>query len=236
VTPNFPTTTPFAEESNAPISTEKGKGGEHSIPITGCTTPIPNLREKSRLCPPDYRRSENRSPQTRNRPQTQRKQHPHPNPPPARPPRPILDEPSPQTADASGHAHLIGSMFPTNGRPIARETCPRAPPGDRKKIKEKDAAGQRCRHRLRREGAWELTSATGGITSIRRVPQHGPRPRQRVHRLQSRHRHRGRRVKSGHSSRERAWEISAVGTERSGGQLRLARRRGCVAARAPCGP
>lgn len=141
VTASFPTTTPFAEESNAPISTEKGKGGEHSIPITGCTTPIPNRREKSRLCSPDCRRSEIRSPQTRNRPQiptqTQRKQHPSPKSTACATPRPSLDEPSPQTADASGHARLIGSIFPTNGRPIARETCPRAPPGDRKKNQRK---------------------------------------------------------------------------------------------------
>jgi hypothetical protein len=138
VTASFPTTTPFAEESNAPISTEKGKGGEHPIPITGCTTLIPNLTEKSRLCPPDYRRSENRSPQSRNRPQTQRKQHPSPKSTAyVPPPRPSLNEPSSQTADASGHARLIGSMFPTNGRPIVRETCPRAPPCDRKKSKKK---------------------------------------------------------------------------------------------------
>jgi hypothetical protein len=52
------------------------------------------------------------------------------------------------------------------------------------------------------------------LASPQRVPQHGRPPRQRVHRLQRRHRHRGRRVKSGHSSRERAGEISAVGTER----------------------
>jgi hypothetical protein len=52
------------------------------------------------------------------------------------------------------------------------------------------------------------------LASPQRVPQHDPPPRQRVHRLQSRHRHRGHRVKSGHSSQERAGEISAVGTER----------------------
>lgn len=70
-TASFPTTTPFAEESNAPIGTKKEKGGEHpTIPITGCTAPIPTRRgKKSRLCPPDYRRSGNRSPGTRNQSQ-----------------------------------------------------------------------------------------------------------------------------------------------------------------------
>lgn len=97
--------------------------------------------------------TDRRAPATnpKSRPETQRNPHlSHPNPPPARPPRPSLDEPSPPAADASGGARLIGSMFPANGRPIAREPCPRAPPGDPRKIqKKKDAAGRRrCRHRI----------------------------------------------------------------------------------------
>jgi hypothetical protein len=121
---SFPTTTPFAEESNVPISTQKGKGGEHPIPITGCTTPIPNRREKSRLCSPDCRRSEIRSPQTRNRPQiptqTQRKQHPSPKSTVYAPPRPSLDEPSPQTADASGHCE---SFRPLSDVLVINDNC-----------------------------------------------------------------------------------------------------------------
>jgi hypothetical protein len=101
-------------------------------------------------------------------------------------PRPSLDELDPSAADAPRGARLIGSMFPANDRPIARKPCPQAPPGDPiKKLKDTDAAGRRCRHRLRREGARMLTSATGGRDGrggggrvrrlVRRASAWGPR-------------------------------------------------------------